>query len=265
MEMTGRDLMEALAKTVRDEQILRQLERLAAGELPAPERQALEQLAEQDPELKAAMALCVPKAPDFHERLAKQALARMNAGAPAESVQPISLSASTALRPARRPWGARWTRWAAPVLAVGAAAVAAFIFWAPGAERSAALPSYEPMVVVSGERTFRAAGAPKTPTLTLKPGDSIELRLRPQTRAHSPVNAWVFVVQGALVQPVELALEVDPSGAVRAQGQVGAWSSNIEQPAELLVAVGSSKPSPAQVRSRDGRWRWMARAFRRTP
>jgi hypothetical protein len=233
------ELMNAVAELIRDQRVVEQLERMAAGRLPPDELAELERRAADDPSLRAALALCRPPEPGFHDRLAQAA--RSSLGGPS---------------PARR---LRWRRsmtWWSSGAAVAAAAAALLLF--VRGEAPADLPAYR--LSIAGTSEYRAAQPAGRDLVELGAGGALELVLRPAVRVAEPVEAWFFAVDGDRVEPVSLALERDASGAMRATGTVGEWAAR----PILLVAIGRAgrAPAPADARARAAGWRWIEQPIR---
>lgn len=229
--MSASELMDKLAEIIRDERVVEQLQRMAAGRLSPAETAELERRAEGDPALREAMALCAPVSPDFHARLAEAARASL----------------------AARPAAARRTRRArvAWILAGAAAAAAAVLLVSrrggpPGAFD---LPDYR--ASISGVDEYRAA----TADVRLRAGGPIRIHLRPAVRVEEPVEAWFFLARADRIEPIALSVETDPSGAVRATGTVGDWAGEVN----VLAAIGPKgrAPAPGEVRARAAGWRWL--------
>jgi hypothetical protein len=223
--------MAALAEIIRDERLLSQLERMASGGLDAAEQAALEERAKSDPTLQRALELCRPRADEFHQRLAQ--------------------AAQTAMAPARRrrPHWAR--RYAVAIGGVAAAVIAAVVLLAPGPQ--AELPTYR--ATVTGAMEYRSES--ETPALLA--GGPLEIVLRPATKVPAPIQAWFFVQHGGQLEPLSLAIEIDPSGSVRAVGTVGDWGDE----ATLVMAVSSDRaPSREEAAARASGWRWAEQKIR---
>ncbi len=248
--MTESDLMEVLAQTVRDERLLRDLERLAAGTLSEAERQSLEAQAQNDPALLRALVICRPVKASLHDRLAASArdsLITVDQGPQAGLDERAKTSAG---------W-LRWCAWGVPVLA---AAVIAMFFLVPASESVRSGFGRYRLEITAGTDNLRSPV--KNDALKLKHGDSIEVRLRPHARRDSAVRAWFFVQKAQRVQRINLAVQSDPSGAVRAVGRVGEWAS--QAPANLVIALSDAStgaPSEADVIGRSDHFHWWTRRF----
>ncbi|MEQ8276921.1 MAG: hypothetical protein RMA76_25985 [Deltaproteobacteria bacterium] len=219
--MKETELMDAIVEVARDERQVDQLARLAAGELSEPERAELMRAAEQDPALMRVVELCEPKADAFFEQLADGAEQAMKVHT---------------IRPTR-------ALWIGGAGALAASLVAGFLLLG----QPTPLPDYSGRVQVAVE--YRSEDA----AIEARVGDRFTMLLRPATRVGREVDAWLFVVKGDAVTPVDVTLERDASGAVRASGTVGSWGA-----AQIVAAVGDGMaPNVAQVQGRDPAWRWV--------
>ncbi len=177
--------------------------------------------------------LTEPLPASFREALAERALQTLGPAraAPAVAARPIASA-----RPRRR--------WLAPsfVLALGAAA-AAWMMW-----RAPALPAYA-LALEGGDAPLRGAPAAAGPgRVTLARDSRLELVLRPATPVEGAVQARIYLAGDPPV-PLDAAVEVAPSGAVRWSGTaeqlVGARTGEVD----LLVVVGrpAALPAPGEL------------------
>jgi hypothetical protein len=228
--MSASELMDKLAEIIRDERLVEELQRMAAGRLSPGEVEELERRAEGDPALREAIALCTPVSPDFHQRLADAARASLAA-------KPV---VARRARRARVAW----------ILAGAAAAAAVLLVPRRGGPPGAfELPEYR--ASISGVDEYRAP----TAGVRLRAGGPIRILLRPAVRVGEPVEAWFFLARADRIEPIALAVETDPSGAVRATGTVGEWGAQ----AKVLAAIGPKGRAPTldDVRARAAEWRWL--------
>lgn len=128
---------------------------------------------------------------------------------------------------------------------MGPVLVAAGALWMLGGPPQSALPAYE-LEVRGGNRVTR--GAEETPAeARLSAGSRLDLVVRPETDVEGPLQAAAFRLEGGAWVDAGLAVHVDPSGAVRASGTVGAKMRATPGPLRLAVVVtrGAGAPDPA--------------------
>lgn len=222
--MSHDDLLSRLGRVAREEaeREARDLDErwdgLARGELSEAEA---EELRRENPEAYEAFR---PLDEDFKDQVAERLRGR-----PPGRVLPFPRRGST--------WG--WV-----VAASGLAAVLTLLLLLPSGPTS--LPDYA-LVVEGGARTQRSeapdaamsAGVPRV----LRPGDRLEVLLRPETAVEGEVAATASLVptdslEGRQSKDVTPWLEVAESGAVRLAGSVGrelAWAPGDW---ELRITVG---------------------------
>jgi len=201
-----RDLAQA-AREEREREMDRwdeRWDRLAAGTLSAAEDAELRALAATSEEARLAYEAFRPLGPEFEARVAAAIQEQAEASAAREVPQPARVL------PFRRRAG-----WLGGALAAAAAALLVFVLSTP-----ARLPSYS-MEVARGDQTVRGAPAAPGKVRELHRGSTLEVTVRPQTRASGPILARWYVLRGGAVRELSTPAEISPAGAVRLRGTLG--------------------------------------------
>lgn len=228
-------------------------EAMAEDTLDSVELRRMEALAGASGSSRVMGDLFRPLEDDFHARTTAR-LATLLGQAPAE------VEAEPAPRPAPPPaprvqtpspvepgWWQQIVGWLRAGWVMGPVLVAAGALWMLGGPPQSALPAYE-LEVRGGDRVTR--GAEETPAeARLSAGSRLDLVVRPETDVEGPLQAAAFRLEGGAWVDAGLAVHVDPSGAVRASGTVGAEVPATPGPLRLAVVVtrGAGAPDPAWI------------------
>lgn len=238
--MNDQDFMNRLGEAARAERkFTAQLEELAAGQLPAEDRQHLEQEARTNPELRAALDLCQPLGSSFEQRLLARAKEQVKR-APEPEVKSQRVPV-----PDKKPW---WAGWQWLFLAPAAAgAVAAVLMVMPGQQE---LPGYQ-LEVSHGAREFRGDAAPAVDAPRLVPGSRLRLDVRPQQLVEGDVDVRVFLAGASGLQRVNMQVQKAQGGALRLEGVVGTdlQLPNGESLLHILVSRAGDITNDEQARS----------------
>jgi hypothetical protein len=173
------------------------LERLAQGRLTEAERQELETLALQNPELARAVEAFRPLGDEFHEQTTER------------------LAETLGFRPEKK--RARRSIWFfLPVPAALAAAVLVLFLFMGGEPQP--LPAFH-FEVTGGVRAFRGLQPPEP--LKLVPGSTLQIQLRPAKAVEGEIAVSTLLAREEEVIPLSIPVDQAPSGAVRLRGVVG--------------------------------------------
>ena len=186
-----------------------------------------------------------PLSASFRNALAERALEAQGRVAPAAPPPPVTPPSPVAPRPPVR----RSRRLLGPAFVLALAAAAAWLLWPRGL-----LPAYT-LALEGGDATARGGPAPDAAgRVVLASGSRIEIVLRPATPVEGPVQAHLYM-DGDPPAPLEAAVEVAPSGAVRWSGTAGQLVGPRTGDVDVLLVVArpSAQPAPAEIaRQPDG-------------
>ena len=215
---------------------------LAAGELTDAERKAL--LASDDD--GQLVELFTPLGDDFEAGVLADLLGGGAAAPPQEStlvpeqandVVPPPVEATPA--PANKPF---WMLWAAPLLAVAAAALLLLALPMGGPD----LPDYS-WDVAGGDQIVRGSETVQEGVRKLTVGSALTVSARPDADVDGELAATAFVRQadGSLLRS-PMAAEVAESGAVRWVGRAGRGALDVGA-TEVVVVVHPADATSAEV------------------
>jgi hypothetical protein len=162
----------------------------------------------------------------------------------------LASSSSEHLR--RRRHLGRGVRWATSITAIAAAA-ALWIVWARiGSPRlSEPLPPYEVALLAGGTQAERSLPASDTTTaIRVRPGDMLDLLVRPATRVQGSIDARAFLVHDGTASPWNADVETTPQGSVRLRGVLGERAQLASATGILAIVVarkGSLPETPAEL------------------
>jgi len=224
--MKNDDLLQMLGDTIREPDTLddSRLDRLAAGELSAAERDSLKDLELDGVDSETLLSAFEPLDSSAKKRakeMFKSSVADARGGEnnQAEGTsRPAGLIDLELQRSQRR---RNWTKAIAVTIPLAAAAVALFVL-PPSSNRLTPLPDFE-LEWRSGTRTLRSGGGSIDPKELpqLLPESGLDLSLRPAKRVSRPPRLQVFLVNQTHLRELVLPHEVSRSGTVTIRGNVG--------------------------------------------
>jgi hypothetical protein len=243
-------VLAALGALARDEaargpdaDTLAELERLAAGDLPAEDHARLVGALPRE-----TVALFEPLDARFRARATDAALSGLglapHRAVPADAGPTPRLAPIVAL-PAPPADRRRLLFVTLPLVAAAAVAL-----WVMRPAPPPVLSDYT-LEIVGGEAVTRADPTP-TAVPTVGPGSKLSLQMRPSREAAAPVVAAAWLVRGGTLRPWPVTPEVSPTGAVRITGTWETLGFAELEPGEwealLVVAAPDHLPDEADIR-----------------